>query len=168
MPRRRVEPCAGTDVHDPGAGFDATPRERVADPSERFDRPIELIDDRVLVTKTTREWSSRVEMVGTVRVDGDLAILVADLRSQRVDINEKFVRQDHSSRSTATNRPIRSNVNVRRTHGISNTDGHRRDVRGVLANAPSDEVQRRSQRRRSVHGIRPRRRDHVPVIYAAG
>ena len=46
------------------------------------------VDDRVVVAEAGREWAAGVEVVGAVRVVGDVAVLVSHLCAKGVDIDE--------------------------------------------------------------------------------
>ena len=73
-----VEPGAGADVDHPFTGLDRAQRERVADPGEGLHGPVgQRVDDRRVVAEPGGEWSSGVEVVGGVGLDGDGAVLLA-------------------------------------------------------------------------------------------
>jgi hypothetical protein len=75
-----VEPRAGPDVDDPLAGLDRAQGEGVADSGEGLDGAVgQRVDDRRVVAEPGGEGSSGVEVVGGVGVDGDGAVLLADL-----------------------------------------------------------------------------------------
>ena len=64
-----------------------------------------------------------MEVMGAVWVDGDLALLVAHLRSQRVDINEQFVRQRSTPSHDSDGPPTRSMVTIRRARSMRKSGG---------------------------------------------
>ncbi len=84
------KPGAGADVDDALAGLEAPQRERVADAGEGLDRPVgQRVDDGLVVAEAGGERAAGVEVVGAVRVDGDVAVLVAHLCAQGVDVDEQ-------------------------------------------------------------------------------
>ena len=88
----RVEPGSRADVDDVLAWPQATQRERVADAGEGLDGAIgERVDGVGLVAEPGGERAAGVEVEGAVRVDRDVAVLVAHLLAQRLGIDEQIL-----------------------------------------------------------------------------
>jgi hypothetical protein len=88
----RVESGTRADVDYPFARIETSQGERVADPGERLDGTVrQCIGDALVVAEAGGEGSAGVEVMGAIRVEGDVAVLVLYLRPQGVDIDEYFV-----------------------------------------------------------------------------
>ena len=84
----RVEARAGADVDDMLARLQTTQRERVADAGERLDGTVgQRVDEGRVVAEPRGERPAGVEVERAVRVDRDLAVLVADLLAEFVGID---------------------------------------------------------------------------------
>ncbi len=92
-----VEPGSGSDVHDTFATHDRAQRERVADPGEGLHSAVgQCVDDRRVVAEPGGERPSGVEVVRRVGLDGDGAVLLADLVAEDAGVHDGCFGHDQS------------------------------------------------------------------------
>ena len=102
----RVEPGAGSDIDDTLTGLQLTQRERVGDTGERLDGPIrQPVDDVRVVAEAGGQRAAGVEVEAVCGRDGDLAVLLAHLRTQHLGVRQTALTSPASSARSCPQRP---------------------------------------------------------------